>query len=117
MMELYRGYPGERDLYIGLFAVDPTHRGRRLGSELVYGILSLAAERSYETVRAAVGLKNGAALRFWIGCGSKEAVKVSGDREHGGMPLQESSWHAASGAKPRHDSTAAHPEGMAAVQP
>ncbi len=84
LMELYQGYPGERDLYIGLFAVDPTHRGQRIGSELMDGILSLAAERSYETVRAAVDLKNWAALRFWIGCGFKEAVKVSGDREHGG---------------------------------
>ncbi|MGK9251345.1 GNAT family N-acetyltransferase [Paenibacillus humicus] len=84
LIELYRGYPGERDLYIGLFAVDPSQRGQRLGSELVEGIIRLAAERSYHTVRAAVDLKNWGALRFWIGCGFKEAVKVSGDREHGG---------------------------------
>jgi GNAT superfamily N-acetyltransferase len=80
--ELYQGHPGEGDLYIGLFAVDPSWRGQRYGKELVNGIISLAASRSYETVRAAVDLKNWDALRFWIGCGFKEAVKVSGDREH-----------------------------------
>lgn len=80
--ELYQGYPGERDLYIGLFAVDPSWRGQGYGKELVNGIISLAAKLSYETVRAAVDLKNWGALRFWICCGFKEATKVSGDREH-----------------------------------
>lgn len=83
LFELYQGYPENRDLYIGLFAVDPSWRGQGYGKELVKGIISIADSLDYETVRAAVDLKNWGALRFWIGCGFKEAVKVSGDREHG----------------------------------
>jgi len=83
LFELYQGYPGECDLYIGLFAVDPSWRGQGYGKELVNGIISLAVSLSYETVRAAVDLKNWGALRFWVGCGFKETVKFSGDREYG----------------------------------
>ncbi|OXM13410.1 GNAT family N-acetyltransferase [Paenibacillus herberti] len=83
LIEMYHGYPGEQDLYIGLFGIDPNYRGLGYGKEIVAGIVQAASELGFEKVRVAVDLKNWPGLRFWIGCGFTEAVKVKGEWEHG----------------------------------
>ncbi|MCM3749947.1 GNAT family N-acetyltransferase [Paenibacillus pasadenensis] len=82
IMELYHGYPGAGDLYIGLFGVSPGSRGLGYGKEITAGITEAAFAQGYESVRAAVDLKNWPGLRFWLGCGFTDAVKIKGEKEH-----------------------------------
>ncbi|MGN7454050.1 GNAT family N-acetyltransferase [Paenibacillus pasadenensis] len=79
ILELYHGYPGEEDLYIGYFGVDASLRGTGIGRELVEGIAAQAEALGFRRIRAAVDLKNWTGLRFWVTLGFAEAVKVVGD--------------------------------------
>ncbi|QJC50784.1 GNAT family N-acetyltransferase [Paenibacillus albicereus] len=83
ILELFHGYPGPDDLYIGYFGVDAALRGTGIGRELVEGIAAQAQALGYRKARAAVDLKNWAGLRFWIAVGFVEAVKVGGDAVYG----------------------------------
>lgn len=59
------GYPDERTLYIGLFMVDAAYQGRGLGSRLVCGIVSRAAQAGFSRARLAYVKGNAQSAAFW----------------------------------------------------
>lgn len=82
-LSVYGGYPTSRSLYIGsLFLVPVAQRGGH-GKALVDFLENAARAHGFCELRAAIGLRNWPALRFWHRCGFDRVTRVSGDETYG----------------------------------
>jgi GNAT superfamily N-acetyltransferase len=83
VLSVYGGYPSPATIYIGsLFLVKARQRGGD-GRRIVRALERRAADAGYRETRAAVGLRNWPALRFWTRVGYTRVTNVAGDAEFG----------------------------------
>jgi ribosomal protein S18 acetylase RimI-like enzyme len=63
--DLAFGYPNPDDAYIGLLLIDPNHRGKRLGQQMLGHLFAAASARKAKRILIAVLQDNPKAQRFW----------------------------------------------------
>jgi GNAT superfamily N-acetyltransferase len=80
------GYPKEGIFWIGLMLVDPSKRGRGLGTRILAGFENWAASQGAKQIRLGVVEENVKALRFWQRSGyklhSKSDPTPMGQKKH-----------------------------------
>lgn len=81
LLSVYRGYPTTESLYIGHIFVRPRWQRRGIGREVIGELEQRAGRAGYQEIRAAVGLRNWPALRFWIALNYDRITQVVGDSE------------------------------------
>ena len=69
------GFPNPHDAYIGLLLIDPAHRGKRLGQQMVNHIVSAARARHATRILIAVLEDNPKGHRFWSKMGFIEELR------------------------------------------
>lgn len=91
LLSVYRGHPTTETLYIGHFFLRPRWQRRGIGREVITELERRAARAGYREIRAAVGLRNWPALRFWVTLNYDRITKIVGDpeyREHAYADIQ-----------------------------
>lgn len=73
--EVAFGFPNTDDAYIGLLLIDPTHRGKRLGQQLLDHIFNAAKTRQATRILIAVLEENVKGHRFWSKMGFTEETR------------------------------------------
>lgn len=69
------GFPAPDDAYIGLLLIDPVHRGKRLGQQMLAHIYSAAKSRNASRILIAVLEENIKAHKFWSKMGFREDAR------------------------------------------
>lgn len=69
------GFPNPDDAYIGLLLLDPDHRGKRLGQQMLDHLFSAAKTRGATRVLIAVLQENTKGHRFWSKMGFVEEMR------------------------------------------
>ena len=69
------GFPLPDDAYIGLLLIDPAHRGKRLGQQMVDHIFSAVRARHATRILVAVLEENPKGHRFWSKMGFTEDLR------------------------------------------
>jgi len=69
------GFPNPDDAYIGLLLIDPEHRGKRLGQQMVNHIVTAARARHATRILIAVLEDNPKGHRFWAKMGFIEELR------------------------------------------
>ena len=69
------GFPNPDDAYIGLLLIDPDHRGKRLGQQMLDHLFAAAKTRGATGVLIAVLDENTKAHRFWSKMGFVEEMR------------------------------------------
>lgn len=83
ILSVYFGYPTPETIYIGTLFLRPMCQRRGFGCEVVGELERRAVQMGFSGARAAVGLKNWPALRFWTKCGYSRIAKIKGEAEYG----------------------------------
>jgi ribosomal protein S18 acetylase RimI-like enzyme len=73
--DLAFGYPNPDDAYIGLMLIDPTHRGKRLGQQMLGHLFAGASASKARRILIAVLEDNPKAQRFWQKMGFVEDLR------------------------------------------
>jgi GNAT superfamily N-acetyltransferase len=73
--EVAFGFPNPDDAYIGLLLIDPAHRGKRLGQQMVNHIVTAARARHATRILIAVLEDNPKGHRFWAKMGFIEELR------------------------------------------
>jgi ribosomal protein S18 acetylase RimI-like enzyme len=73
--DLAFGYPNPDDAYIGLLLIDPNHRGKRLGQQMLGHVFASASTRKARRILIAVLEDNPKAQRFWQKMGFVEDLR------------------------------------------
>lgn len=73
--EVAFGFPNLDDAYIGLLLIDPAHRGKRLGQQMLDHIVAAAVTRQASRVLIAVLEENTKGHRFWSKMGFGEETR------------------------------------------
>ncbi len=73
--ELAFGYPNPDDAYIGLLLIDPNHRDKRLGQQMLGHVFAGASARKAKRILIAVLEDNPKAQRFWQKMGFVEDLR------------------------------------------
>ena len=80
------GFPNPDDAYLGLLLIDPAHRGKRLGQQMLDHICAAAKTQGAHRILIAVLEENTKGHRFWSKMGFTEemrgAPKQIGDKIH-----------------------------------
>lgn len=74
--QLLRDYPSEGAWWIGLLVVEPRHRSRGVGAELLQWVVETARGEGARSLQLVVSLRNERAARFWERAGFRD----TGDR-------------------------------------
>lgn len=85
LLSVYRGHPTTETLYIDHLFLRPRWQRRGIGREVMAALERRAARAGYREIRAAIGLRNWPALRFWVALNYDHITKIVGDpdyREH-----------------------------------
>ncbi len=69
------GFPNPDDAYIGLLLIDPAHRGKRLGQDMLAHIFTAAKTRQVTRILIAVLEENTKGHRFWSKMGFTEDAR------------------------------------------
>ena len=69
------GFPNADDAYIGLLLIDPAHRGKRLGQQMVDHVFDAAKAKGATRILIAVLEENVKAHRFWSKLGFTEDMR------------------------------------------
>ena len=69
------GFPNPDDAYIGLLLIDPDHRGKRLGQQMLDHIFLAAQQRQATRILIAVLQENTKGHRFWSKMGFVEEMR------------------------------------------
>lgn len=69
------GFPNPDDAYVGLLLIDPDHRGKRLGQQMLDYIFSAAKHRLAARILIAVLEENTKGRRFWSKMGFAEEMR------------------------------------------
>lgn len=69
------GFPNPDDAYLGLLLIDPAHRGKRLGQQMVDHIFIATKAKSATRILIAVLEENTKAHRFWSKMGFTEEMR------------------------------------------
>ena len=69
------GFPKPDDAYLGLLLIDPAHRGKRLGQQMVDHICAASKTQGADRILIAVLEENVKAHRFWSKMGFTEEMR------------------------------------------
>lgn len=69
------GFPNSDDAYIGLLLIDPAHRGKRLGQQMLDHIFATSKSRGATRILIAVLEENIKGHRFWSKMGFTEEMR------------------------------------------
>jgi ribosomal protein S18 acetylase RimI-like enzyme len=69
------GFPNPDDAYLGLLLIDPAHRGKRLGQQMVDHICAATKAQGATRILIAVLEENTKAHRFWVKLGFTEEMR------------------------------------------
>ena len=75
MAEIAFGFPNPDDAYIGLLLIDPAHRGKRIGQQMLAHIFTVAKHRAAARILIAVFEENSKGHRFWSKMGFAEEMR------------------------------------------
>lgn len=75
LAEVLFGFPNPADAYIGLLLIDPAHRGKRLGQQMLDHIFPAAKARGATRILIAVLEENAKGHRFWSKMGFAEETR------------------------------------------
>ncbi len=73
--EVAFGFPDPDDAYVGLLLIDPAHRGKRLGQQMLDHVFAAAKTRHAARVLIAVLEENSKGHRFWSKMGFIEEMR------------------------------------------
>jgi GNAT superfamily N-acetyltransferase len=73
--EVAFGFPNPDDAYIGLLLIDPNHRGKRLGQQMLDHIFKSAKAKGATRILIAVLEENTKGHRFWCKMGFIEEMR------------------------------------------
>lgn len=73
--EVAFGFPDPQDAYIGLLLIDPAHRGKRLGQQMLDHIFVAAKAKGATRILIAVLEENAKGHRFWSKMGFEEETR------------------------------------------
>lgn len=76
-MNIYKGYPLEKILYITFIYISEENRYNGYGKKIVDIIFAYSKENGFTSIRVAVSLKNWKGLKFWNKCGFNNLTNVS----------------------------------------
>lgn len=69
------GFPNDGDAYIGLLLIDPDHRGKRLGQQMLDHLCGAAKTHHASRILIAVLEENTKGHRFWSKMGFREEMR------------------------------------------
>ena len=75
MAQIAFGFPSPDDAYIGLLLIDPAHRGKRLGQQMLDHIFLAAKAKGATRILIAVLEENSKGHRFWCKMGFVEETR------------------------------------------
>ena len=73
--EVAFGFPNPDDAYIGLLLIDPAHRSKRLGQQMLDHVFTAAKARQVTRILIAVLEENTKGHRFWCKMGFAEEMR------------------------------------------
>lgn len=75
MAEILFGFPNPDDAYLGLLLIDPAHRGKRLGQQMLDQVCTAAKAKGATRILIAVLEENTKGHRFWSKMGFTEELR------------------------------------------
>lgn len=88
VLDLVRGYPAERSVFIGFFMVCVSRQGAGVGSSLITRLLDRLRGEGVSRVRLAYVEGNEQSRRFWEKCGFVEAGAPIVQGEYRVVPME-----------------------------